>query len=138
MKKYQANRDLLKTLEAQKIKIHNLKEEVKILQRKLDQQIAKERMIKQWHLQNGNFQRWNSFWDGCSLYQQQYSLWKERRSLLMFLNSFMKFCIYLKKKQLKSTKKAVNAWGINDRFAITSNALINFNSTEDGQRIQDL
>ena len=47
MKKYQANRDLLKTLEAQKIKIHNLKEEVKILQRKLDQQIAKERMIKQ-------------------------------------------------------------------------------------------
>ncbi|CAI2619717.1 hypothetical protein AKUA1404_09440 [Apilactobacillus kunkeei] len=56
----------------------------------------------------------------------------------MFLNSFMKFCIYLKKKQLKITKKAVNAWGINDRFVITSNALINFNSTEDGQRIQDL
>ncbi|WP_181401501.1 hypothetical protein [Apilactobacillus kunkeei] len=47
MKNYHANRDLLETLEAQKIKIQNLKEEVKILQRKLDQQIAKERMIKQ-------------------------------------------------------------------------------------------
>lgn len=47
MKKYQANRDLLEILEYQKIKIKNLKEEVKILQRKLDQQIAKERMIKQ-------------------------------------------------------------------------------------------
>ncbi|CAI2615254.1 hypothetical protein AKUH4B202J_08940 [Apilactobacillus kunkeei] len=47
MKKYQANRDLLEILESQKIKIKNLKEEVKILQRKLDQQIAKERMIKQ-------------------------------------------------------------------------------------------
>ena len=63
---------------------------------------------------------------------------ERKEKLLMLLNSFMKFCIYLKKKQLKSTKKAVNAWGINDRFAITSNALINFNSTEDGQRIQDL
>ncbi|GAA6113973.1 MULTISPECIES: hypothetical protein [Apilactobacillus] len=47
MKNYQANRDLLEILESQKIKIKNLKEEVKILQRKLDQQIAKERMIKQ-------------------------------------------------------------------------------------------
>ncbi|GAA6116729.1 hypothetical protein [Apilactobacillus kunkeei] len=47
MKNYQASRDLLKILESQKIKIKNLKEEVKILQRKLDQQIAKERMIKQ-------------------------------------------------------------------------------------------
>ncbi|CAI2616795.1 hypothetical protein AKUH4B410M_09390 [Apilactobacillus kunkeei] len=47
MKNYQANRDLLEVLESQKIKIKNLKEEVKILQRKLDQQIAKERMIKQ-------------------------------------------------------------------------------------------
>ena len=138
MKNYHANRDLLETLEAQKIKIQNLKEEVKILQRKLDQQIAKERMIKQWHLLNGNFQRWNSFWDGCSLYQQQYSLWKERISLLMFLNSFMKFFIYLNKKCSRKSKKAANAWGINDRFVITSNALINFNSTEDGQRIQDL
>lgn len=47
MKNYQANRELLKILESQKIKIKNLKEEVKILQRKLDQQIAKEGMIKQ-------------------------------------------------------------------------------------------
>ncbi|CAI2683257.1 hypothetical protein AKUA1404_09450 [Apilactobacillus kunkeei] len=47
MKNYQANRDLLEILESQKIKIKNLKEEVKILQRKLDQQIAKERMIQQ-------------------------------------------------------------------------------------------
>ncbi|WP_158520124.1 hypothetical protein [Apilactobacillus kunkeei] len=47
MKKYQANKDLLEILESQKIKIKNLKEEVKILQRKLDQQIAKEGMIKQ-------------------------------------------------------------------------------------------
>ncbi|CAI2684857.1 hypothetical protein [Apilactobacillus kunkeei] len=47
MKNYQANRDLLEVLESQKIKIKNLKEEVKILQRKLDQQIAKERVIKQ-------------------------------------------------------------------------------------------
>ncbi|WP_171823654.1 hypothetical protein [Apilactobacillus kunkeei] len=47
MKNYQANKDLLEILESQKIKIKNLKEEVKILQRKLDQQIAKERMIKQ-------------------------------------------------------------------------------------------
>lgn len=47
MKNYQASRDLLEILESQKIKIKNLKEEVKILQRKLDQQIAKERMIKQ-------------------------------------------------------------------------------------------
>ncbi|CAI2611723.1 hypothetical protein AKUH3B101J_09060 [Apilactobacillus kunkeei] len=47
MKNYQANRDLLEILESQKIKIKNLKEEVKILQRKLDQQIAKERVIKQ-------------------------------------------------------------------------------------------
>lgn len=47
MKNYQANRDLLEILESQKIKIKNLKEEVKILQRKLDQQIAKERTIKQ-------------------------------------------------------------------------------------------
>lgn len=47
MKNYQANRDLLEILESQKIKIKNLKEEVKILQRKLDQQMTKERMIKQ-------------------------------------------------------------------------------------------
>ncbi|GAA6115842.1 hypothetical protein AKFMO35_08730 [Apilactobacillus kunkeei] len=47
MKNYQANRELLEILESQKIKIKNLKEEVKILQRKLDQQIAKERVIKQ-------------------------------------------------------------------------------------------
>ncbi|CAI2619684.1 hypothetical protein AKUH4B111J_09430 [Apilactobacillus kunkeei] len=47
MKNYQANKDLLEILESQKIKIKNLKEEVTILQRKLDQQIAKERMIKQ-------------------------------------------------------------------------------------------
>lgn len=47
MKKHQANRDLLEILESQKIKIKNLKEEVKILQRKLDQQMTKERMIKQ-------------------------------------------------------------------------------------------
>ena len=47
MKNYQANKDLLEILESQKIRIKNLKEEVKILQRKLDQQIAKERMIKQ-------------------------------------------------------------------------------------------
>ncbi|CAI2614371.1 hypothetical protein AKUH3B111A_09190 [Apilactobacillus kunkeei] len=47
MKNYQPNKDLLEILESQKIKIKNLKEEVKILQRKLDQQIAKEGMIKQ-------------------------------------------------------------------------------------------
>ncbi|CAI2619117.1 hypothetical protein AKUH4B206J_09300 [Apilactobacillus kunkeei] len=47
MKNYQANKDLLEILESQKIKIKNLKEEVKILQRKIDQQIAKERVIKQ-------------------------------------------------------------------------------------------
>lgn len=47
MKNYHANRDLLEILESQKIKIKNLKEEVKILQRKLDQQMTKERMIKQ-------------------------------------------------------------------------------------------
>lgn len=56
----------------------------------------------------------------------------------MFLNSFMKFFIYLNKKRSRKSKKAANAWGINDHFVITSNALINFNSTEDGQRIQDL
>ncbi|WP_171823653.1 hypothetical protein [Apilactobacillus kunkeei] len=56
----------------------------------------------------------------------------------MFLNSFMKFCIYLSKKRLRKLKKVANAGDINDRFVITSNALINFNSTEDGQRIQDL
>ena len=47
MKNYQPNKDLLEILESQKIKIQNLKEEVKILRRKIDQQIAKERMIKQ-------------------------------------------------------------------------------------------
>ncbi|MDN2613328.1 hypothetical protein [Apilactobacillus sp. EABW-1NA] len=42
MKNYQANKDLLEILESQKIKIKNLKEEVKILQRKLDHKLLKK------------------------------------------------------------------------------------------------